>query len=276
MDNFNDTYWTVAQTLAWVIKRDRERVCNLGDSGASAKVVLGDARGCFLENDYETESNSKDDTPRFRKQLLRDRLDGAGKPLPLPPGPVAVALNNLWSKTESGDLPISGEGPGTGLRKILDPLQLAGMCFFFDVGKHGDIIAPRRPGATPRLNPNPDLPWWNNLKFRRDEVLAVWPAQATEAVVDEVQTTDLRNSPQKKQAQWRKLKPETRAMYSRWASRVPNAKTKFHEQNGRNPGPDELTHQIAIAEAAGGPGKPNASTIRRRLTEYWPNWHAGI
>lgn len=170
MDTFDDTNWTVAQALAWAHTRDRVLVCHVGDNGLSAKVLLGGARQRFLAEEPEEELDDDE-----KRQLPQNRLEGAGTDLRLPPAPIAIVFDELSRKIEAGKLSISGIKRGVGQRETLDTLQLAGMCIFFDVGNHGDVLASRLPGATPRLDPNPELPWWGNLKFHRDEMLAVWP-----------------------------------------------------------------------------------------------------
>lgn len=162
MDPFSEeTYWNATQVLAWVYLGDRESVRNASsandDHGSFFQEVrLPDGETAIIETPGET------------------------------PGPVHLAIVAAWNGGTAlpsydaakrtilaalvdGQLHCWGLANGAGDLVEITPLHWAGLDFYFTKASLPYAAPPHpdhsRPGAT----------HWHGLKFRRDDVLVLWP-----------------------------------------------------------------------------------------------------
>lgn len=165
MNNFDTAYWTLAETLAWISKRDRDLVSYYGNDSvpeskdakdANLPVALTLPVGLGLVSPGE---ESREKAPK------------------IPPSPFRAALDELSVNAKAGHIAVVGSKRGAASRKEIDPRDLHGRGFFLSRRHKGNaILAQLLPGGRePRYDPDPRLDWWDDLLFRRDDVLVVCP-----------------------------------------------------------------------------------------------------
>lgn len=156
MDAFESPYWNLVQVLAWVYLGDRGLVRRAADEVTDHGEFLQRAR-----------------MPDGREDLV---ATPAGRPTPLTleltasymGGRAYDGLDQVYQEVlaslQNGALTCIGSKNGQGDPKTIPTVHWAGLRFYEDPLRAGPIDS-TRDGAT----------WWADLKFRRSEILAIWP-----------------------------------------------------------------------------------------------------
>jgi hypothetical protein len=173
MDPFEEAYWNQTQVVLWICSRDRSAVvqtsarsCRSGDIGAAILSRIHDA------------------AKRGSDFLLMS---------------LGNAEQQAISKLSGGELRAYGRKNGTGGREAIPAEEWPGLTFY-----HSGIEAQLRPnrssphiGRTDNISSVPneatDPPFWTDVIFKRDEVLAEWPDLANNAPFSGHRTTITRN-----------------------------------------------------------------------------------
>ena len=188
MDGFEEPYWNLIQTLAWVYLRDRALV-RLASDGVTdhgtfpKKMRLPDGRKELVE----TPANPPNDlhlelTAAFACGAAYQTLDDAEDAL------LDVLCNgrlNAWGlENNKGDL------------QEISPVQWAVLRFYFDPPRAAPLSISRS-GAT----------HWHGMKFATADVMRLWPDPLEGSVVETIDTRPA-EKPGKAQAQPQRLETE--------------------------------------------------------------------
>ena len=158
MDGFEEPYWNLIQTLAWVFLGDRAFVRRASDEVTDhgtfwQELILPDGRKELVET-------SADPPGLVRLSIEAARRGGACY------SNIAEAEHAVLTAMREGRLRAWGLKNGRGDLQEISQVQWASLEFFFDRRE--------RPYATPRNHSRSGATHWHGLKFLRTEVLALW------------------------------------------------------------------------------------------------------
>ena len=156
MDGFEEPYWNPMQLVAWVLLRDPEWPHKCADGVTDHGSFKQELR---LPDGRKEMVVTRADPPSPRKLELAN--SAAGKPFMQS---FEVAENDVVLELQTGGLRGWGRENGKGERRLIEPVQWAGLKFLYD---------PMR--AEPKVPYGIEGVSWYDLKFSREEAVARWP-----------------------------------------------------------------------------------------------------
>jgi hypothetical protein len=236
MDAFESPYWNIRQVLAWIRRGDPSLVRKAGDS-----TIRGDAAEAIMDEII----------------ALREYGDGH---FTTDIGQTTAAIKKAL---QDGQLTATGFANGKGDPATIPVENWAYLELCLDPDEAAAPATRKGSGSATR---------WRTLRFPREKVLAIWPDEqemdgAASRLVPHAQREAtpetgqaVETSPIKKGTRAAR-KEETLRKYARWNDFALWIKTDNESRSTR-----QLA--AAISRITG----ENANTIKRRLTEHFPDW----
>lgn len=173
MDGFEDHYWNLTQLVGWVYLGDRQFVRDAADGSNRSssywqEMVLPDGRKELVE--------TRSSPPNERHMSIIAAIKGAAY------ASFEAAEYDVLAALKDGKLQATGLENGKGNPKPVPQIQWPWLEFDWSEPPH----------AAPKSRFRDNATYWCDLKFRRSEVLELWPdplqhsvdADYSQAVVD--------------------------------------------------------------------------------------------